>query len=336
MNYSHFAGIDVSKDWIDIVLLSTQGSKIKQHLQVDNNLKGFKRLKKWLLKNGVKDFNQLFISMEHTGVYTIPLCQFLEKSQWNYTLIPGQQIALSNGIKRGKTDRVDALRIAKFTLKNINELRIQRLPSQALRQLKVMLSMRERLVKARQGFLSANREINAFECEQVYQQMEQIAQEFIQKTTVQIKQVDQQIKVFVQSHPQLKRNFDLLMSVPGIGKQNALYMIWLTKNFISFSCPKKFASHAGIAPFYYHSGYKKQGQSRVSHKANKKMKALLSSAVVCSLKTCKEYQMYYFRQLEKGKNPYSIKNVIRNKIVARAFAVIKRQEPYVDVFKFAA
>ena len=336
MNYLHFAGVDVSKDWIDIVLLSVTNSKTKAHIQVDNNLKGFKCFKKWLSKHGVKDFRQLFISMEHTGVYTIPLCEFLEKLKWAYTLIPGQQIALSNGITRGKSDRIDALRIAKYTLKNMDELRIQRLPNQALRELKAMLTMRERLVKVRQGLLSAHREIKAFESDQVYQQMDQVAKTFIESATLQIKQVDQQIEAFIQEHPTLKRNFDLLMTVPGIGKQNALYMIWLTKNFISFSCPKKFASHAGIAPFHSQSGYKKGGGSKVSHKANKKMKALLTSAVVCSLRTCKEYQLYYNRQLEKGKNENSIKNVIRNKIVARAFAVIKRQEPYIDIFKYAA
>ena len=39
---------------------------------------------------------------------------------------------------------------------------------------------------------------------------------------------------------------------------------------------------------------------------------------------------------KKGKNKYSVKNVIRNKIVARAFAVIKRNSGYVDTHAFAA
>ena len=69
---------------------------------------------------------------------------------------------------------------------------------------------------------------------------------------------------------------------------------------------------------------------------NKKMKALLSSAVVCSLRTCTEYQIYFEKQLKKGKNPNSVKNAIRNKIVARAFAVIKRNSEYVNTHAFAA
>ena len=29
-------------------------------------------------------------------------------------------------------------------------------------------------------------------------------------------------------------------------------------------------------------------------------------------------------------------NIVRNKLIARVFAVVKRQTPYVDTFKFAA
>jgi len=65
------------------------------------------------------------------------------------------------------------------------------------------------------------------------------------------------------------------------------------------------------------------------------MKTLLSSAVVTTISRCAEYRIYYQKQLEKGKNEFSIKNVVRNKIVARAFAVVKRGTPYVNTHAFA-
>jgi len=38
----------------------------------------------------------------------------------------------------------------------------------------------------------------------------------------------------------------------------------------------------------------------------------------------------------EGKNNMSTLNIIRNKLLARIFAVVKRQTPYVDLYKFAA
>ena len=49
-----------------------------------------------------------------------------------------------------------------------------------------------------------------------------------------------------------------------------------------------------------------------------------------------EYKEYYKRRIEAGKNKMSTLNIIRNKIIFRAFAVAKRGSPYVDLYKFVA
>jgi len=49
-----------------------------------------------------------------------------------------------------------------------------------------------------------------------------------------------------------------------------------------------------------------------------------------------EYKKYYQRRNTEGKNKMSTLNIIRNKLVFRVFAVVKRQTPYVDLTAFAA
>jgi hypothetical protein len=49
-----------------------------------------------------------------------------------------------------------------------------------------------------------------------------------------------------------------------------------------------------------------------------------------------EYKKYYLRRCNEGKNKMSTLNIIRNKLVYRAFAVVKRGTPYVDLLTFAA
>ena len=49
-----------------------------------------------------------------------------------------------------------------------------------------------------------------------------------------------------------------------------------------------------------------------------------------------EMKAYYLKRVQNGKSKMSTINIIRNKLIARIFAVIKRQTPYVDIMKFAA
>jgi transposase len=49
-----------------------------------------------------------------------------------------------------------------------------------------------------------------------------------------------------------------------------------------------------------------------------------------------EMKKFYERRQEMGKSKMSTINIIRNKIISRMFAVIRRQSPYVDLIKYAA
>ena len=49
-----------------------------------------------------------------------------------------------------------------------------------------------------------------------------------------------------------------------------------------------------------------------------------------------EMKSYFQKRKAEGKNGMSTINIIRNKLLARIFAVIQRGTPYVDIYKFAA
>ena len=55
-----------------------------------------------------------------------------------------------------------------------------------------------------------------------------------------------------------------------------------------------------------------------------------------TIKHYPEFKSYYKQRIEKGYNKMSTINIIRNKIVFRAFSVVKRGSAYVDLHKFAA
>ena len=338
MNYSYYIGLDISKEWFDAAILrSKTPNKTMSHHRFDNNKEGFKAFVNWLKKVGITDLSSILVCMEHTGLYSVKISLFLGEEKITYTLVPGIAISNSLGISRSGNDKLDAKRISRYAFKNKYEIRIHTLPVEAIRELKTLLSYRERLVKSRHGLKVSLKELRAHESQNIINSIYESSQKMIDELTEEMKKVRKAITEVMKNNPAIKRNYDLLLSVPGIGDQNTLYMIVLTKNFVSFNCPKKFSTYSGIVPFKKkESGKSITSKSRISHLANKKMKSLLTSAVVTSLSHCSEYRLYYERQIARGKNENSVKNVLRNKIVSRAFAVIKRGTPYIDTHAFAS
>lgn len=127
----------------------------------------------------------------------------------------------------------------------------------------------------------------------------------------------------------------MINSIKGIGPQTALMMIVLTNGFTKFDTWRKFASYSGTAPFPNESGLFK-GKTKTSPLANKRIKALLSCCASSAKQYNPEMKMYYQRRVVEGKNEMSTLNIIRNKLIARAFAVVKRDTPYVDTLGFAS
>ncbi len=80
--------------------------------------------------------------------------------------------------------------------------------------------------------------------------------------------------------------------------------------------------------FGYESGSSIKGRSKVSHLANKEAKALLNLAACCAIRCNDEMKQYYQKRVTEGKKKMSCLNIIRSKLVARMFAVIKRQTTY--------
>ena len=105
-------------------------------------------------------------------------------------------------------------------------------------------------------------------------------------------------------------------------------MIVLTNEFKGFSSAKKFACYSGIAPFEHTSGKSIKGKSRVSHLANKNIKALFHLAAISSIRFTGELRTFYMRKVNQGKNKMLVLNAIRNKLIHRIFAVVRDGVPY--------
>jgi|TARA_B110000977_G_scaffold146450_1_gene185725 transposase len=331
MKTNEIIGIDVSKLLIDVCIYSKQIVE-----QFENNKSGFKSMLKWVFKNSSFSKEETMFIFEHTGMYSHLLSVFLTEQKTSFFIASGLEIKRSIGIARGKDDQIDAKRIAQYGYRLKEELKPSNLPNSNILQLKSLLSLRTKLNKQRAGFKVTLKEQKRIYKAKEYKIIFDVQQKMIVELTKQINKINTQMQSIIDQDISLKETYKLVTSVKGIGMQTAIMIIVFTDNFSKFENWRKFASYCGIAPFPYQSGTSIKGRTKVSHLANKKLKAIINMCAISAIQHNPEMKVYYQKRVEQGKSKMSTVNIIRNKLIARVFAVVKRQTPYVDILKYAA
>jgi transposase len=322
MKVPYIIGADLSKKSIDFA--SHLSGK---HLKVTNDITGYKNLIGWL-KQQTTDTSNVMIVMEHTGLYSYQLEQYLHKEQICFSKVSGLAIKRSMGLVRGKNDKQDAIRIARYGFEKAAQLTIVQPMNKNLQYLQRLHSTRERLVRNRASLLTAVKEMQEI-CRLKKTDLIITSQlTLIKSFDQQIEKLDAAITSVVEAEKSICQNYKLLQSIKGVGKVLALAAIIKTNNFTRFINARKFACFCGTAPFENSSGTSLRGRTRVSHLADKRMKTLLDLAAKSAIQHDKELQDYYLRRTTAGKSKMSTINVVRNKILHRMFAVVKRQTPY--------
>jgi transposase len=322
-------GTDVSKLTLDHAIKTSEA-----HVKIPNNPKGYKQWLKWALGFGNKE--DLWVVMEHTGYYSYQFELFLQEQQIVYTKVSALQIKRSVGLVRGKSDKIDSFTISHYGWMRRDELEAQKVPAVLITELKDLITLRDKLVRERSGYKARLKELKATRQYGKSHIQNKIPLRRIKQLTADIREVEVAIGSIIEQSEAVQMNYKLLTSIKGVGFITAAYMIAYTDNFQKFSNSRQFSCYAGVVPFEHSSGTSIRGKSRVSHYANKKAKRLLNLAASVAIQHNGELKQYYQRRVGEGKSKMSTLNIIRNKLVDRMFAVVKRQTPYKEIVNIAA
>lgn len=333
MKFCSFVGIDISKSVFDTVLLDAAGLSLSTN-KFSNNKSGYRQMLRWLGKF-VSSSETLFC-LEHTGIYCLAVCSFLEESGLNYSLQSALQIKRSMGIQRGKNDKADAFMIGRYAYLHRDEIKCTKLPSKIILKLQQFVSYRDRLVKSKVAIKIAAKELKSFSEKDTYESIYADSMKHVNRINRSISEIDNKMKKLIKDDEYLSRLFDLATSVKGVGLQIAANMLIVTHGFTRFSTWRKFSCYCGLAPFEYRSGSSIRGKTKVSNLGNKHMKAIIGNGIASAIQNDPEIAKYYQRKLEEGKHKMVVLNAVKNKLISRVFAVIKRGTPFVPLYKYTA
>ena len=308
-NQKSYIGIDVSKLTIDVCIITSEGEQDYQ--QFENTVKDFKSMELWLTKKPYFCYQEALFCMEHTGLYTRELVSFLLQRESKVWMESALHLKRSMGMTRGKNDKAVLLKLSSGTLLKLKDL----------------MANRERLSKNYQSLKIATQELIRVD--------KSIGKELMKLNDAALKgilkskaKVEKRMLQLINEDEELKTLFSLITSVKCVGDVLATELIVYTNGFTRMNNTRQLACYCGIAPFEHSSGTSVRGRIGTSNFANMKLKSTLHMAAVSATRYVPDIKLYYERKVGEGKHKMAVINAIRNKLIQRIMAIVKRGTPY--------
>ncbi len=327
---SYFVGIDLSKATVDFAILSDNNHL--ESFKIENSVSAIKGLLSALFVKYKSSVRNTVYCAENMGLFATHLLTVLENKKARICMESPLRIKYSLGIQRGKTDKLDAVRIAKYAYINRSHLQMWQPEREEIKELKLLRSLRERLINARTIVKSNSIIQNTFLPAISQHCRSLLSADTLQAIESDIEKTDAAMMVIITEDAHLKRLFEIVTSIPRVGKVIATEILIATNEFKHITTAKQFASYCGIAPFEWQSGTSVRGKTKVSSIGNKRIKTLLHLAAM-GYTTNKDSVLgrYYERKVKEGKHKMCVLNAIRNKIVHRVYACVNKNELFTEI-----
>jgi len=316
-----FLGIDISKKTFDAALL-IEGSK-PRHKAFSNDDSGRAALLGWLQEQGATSVQAC---LEATGTWATDTALALQAAGYRVSLVNPAQIHAfgRSGLKRTKTDKADALLIARFCQMHQPpawtplSLQVQQLQGliRRLEHLEEMLLMEE------------NRLTSGGVCGAVKDSLD----EHIAYLQQQVEKTRRQIKVHIDGNPDLKNQAQLLESIPGIGASTAALLLAELGDIAQFNSARQVAAFAGLVPRIRESGTSVRGRSRLSKVGSSRLRKSLYFPAITALRFNPLIKAFGLRLSAQGKSKMLVVGAAMRKLLHLAYGVLKSQRPFDPAF----
>jgi transposase len=313
-----YLGIDVAKAKLDCCLLLDPGSTKRKSKAVANSTVGFVDLIAWLARKGVGP-DELHVVMEGTGVYHEQAALALVDAGATVSIVnPAQAKDFGRGLAiRTKTDGVDSFVLARYGA--LLKPPAWQPPAKEIRVLRALLARREAVAQDLQRERNRQEKAEATQTPELIRQSINDSIEFLRQ---QLARLQQDIDDHIDGHPDLRRDMDLLTSIPAIGRQTGSNMLAIIRSY-RFGSAEQLAAYLGLVPVERQSGSSLLGKARLSKAGPSRIRAVLYMAAVVAIRYNPHIKAHYERLLAKGKAKMAALGAAMRKLVHLCFGVLK-------------
>lgn len=314
-------GIDIGKDHFVTILLR-EGLPVQQ-ATFDNTPDGFAHLQRFLKKRKLKT---LHACMEATGRYYEALADFLYAQDYSVSVVNPAQIKAygDSQLRRNKTDTLDAALIADFC--RTQQPPLWTPPPPEWRQLQVLVRHLEDLQadyhrqRNRQHALHHAAHTTPLVEDNLLAQLDLLKN--------QIAQVKRAIQQHLDQHPALKRDKDLLTSIPGIGDLTAGKLLAEFRAIRDFADVRQLVAFAGLNPRHHQSGKSTRAHTPISKQGRATIRAALFMPAIVAKNHAPCLRPWIERWQQRGLCPMEIVVALMRKLLHLVYGVLKSGLPF--------
>lgn len=334
---SFWIGIDVAKKTFDAALVRP-GQRFPQTQLREIPVETFKRdpggvqtFLHWM--NGLvvqePEPPQARVIMEATGMYSVELTAWLREA------CPMLAPAIENPERtnafmdsmtlRNRTDRLEARALAFYGAER------RPAPYEPLtpehRKLRELSRFRDSLIAEktaeinRQGQWAESKLVRRLQAQRKRQLESAIAK------------VEVEMKKLIAETPRLKKDFALLVTIPGVAFVTAAVILAEMGDLRRFARSRQVTAFAGVTPRKVSSGTSVNGKPRLCKKGNPRVRQALYMAALTAVKPKTQLRTTYERLLQNGKVPMVALGAIMRKLLCIMRAVLISGTPFKKQWK---
>ena len=321
MSAVQLVGIDVSAKTLQICLETPKGSV--ESLELPNSAEGHRQLCRKLTQRG----RRARIGLEATGLYSLDVALALSRQ-------PGLEVMVINPravhdfaracLQRSKTDVLDAQSLLEF---------VRRMPFQPW-QPPATETLELRALARRIAALTVfctqekNRLHAAGATAQLSPALRQDLELSIEQLEKRIDRLIEQSLAVIDRCPQLKKNFELLTSIPGFAEKSGIQVLSELAILPQDMTARQWVAHAGIDPGI---------RSREPRCANPPVSPGPATAISARRSTCprlvavqrdRHVKAFYDQLLERGKAPMQANVAVMRKLLHALHAMLRTETSF--------
>jgi transposase len=314
------AGVEVSAKVLVVVVKANGQSRSSEF---PNTFAGHQQLIRFLRKSTPA----VRVCMESTGLYGLDAALALHAQAGIQIMVANPRSVRHFGqamMKRSKTDPIDAHLLAEYAQRM--PFRVWQPPSLAARQLCALA----RAIHQRTEVLTVHK--NQQHAAQATDTTPKIILRELKRTLVQHQRAMQRLTRealhVVDSDPQLRQRFQLLLGIPGIAETSALQILGELVLLSADLTARQWVAYAGLDPRQYKSGESVEKKVRISKAGNRHLRRALYMPALVAVQHHAHFRAYYLHLLTKGKLKMVALVAVMRKLLHGIYGMFQSQRSF--------
>ncbi len=313
-----WVGIDISKDSFDAAWL-LDGKK--NHLKLENNVKGFKRLL-------TEVPTESHFAMEATGEYHLNCARYLSSCGKPVAVLNpfAVKMHMQSDLRRCKNDKADSYSIAKFAAEKKTDCWTCPTDDEIkLKHLDAVVDGLQKQIRQSKNILHSLTQVSL---------RDDLAVSIIKKTISGLESLmerarSRQLEIIEANK---KEEVALACSIPGIGLETSLQFFTHVGDVNRFESSRSLISWIGLTPRNAQSGTSIHKNGCISRMGCTRLRGQFYMCAVVAIKYNPDCKAFYNRLKESGKPSKVALIAVANKLIRQLYAVLTKKEAYVPNF----